>query len=334
MAAQKTSKNTTKNPAKKTGAKKPTAAAAATKKASGSKTSATLGSKKVASKKKTMKKSPTKKPAAKKPASKAAVSKKPTTKKTNSAPPAASKPASSKKASTTKKPASPKKAPAAAKATDSNATDSKSAGGKSAAPSNDKKSGRKGITVVENRPKRKSPVKQKITPPAGTLGDLLAKRRRQPLIPSGPDAPPSPFGDFAHNAEADGKKKRAKSPFKKKDLDGFRARLMEKRRELVGDVAEMERDMAERGDRGGNPALDVAEQGSDAYDQSLSINLAEADRKLIREIDDALRRIDDGVFGLCEVTNEPIGIERLKELPWARLSIEAARDTERRGLGR
>ncbi|MEO1512232.1 MAG: TraR/DksA C4-type zinc finger protein, partial [Planctomycetota bacterium] len=76
----------------------------------------------------------------------------------------------------------------------------------------------------------------------------------------------------------------------------------------------------------------LAEQGSDSYDRSLSLDLAAADRRLVQEIDDALQRIDDGTFGLCEMTGKPIRAERLRELPWARYSIEAARARERGGL--
>ena len=74
----------------------------------------------------------------------------------------------------------------------------------------------------------------------------------------------------------------------------------------------------------------LAEQGSDTYGQSLSLDLAAADRRLIKEIDDALKRIADGSYGVCELTGKPIRAERLEELPWARYSIEAARELERR----
>ena len=76
----------------------------------------------------------------------------------------------------------------------------------------------------------------------------------------------------------------------------------------------------------------LAEQGSEAYDQSLSLDLAAADRKLIKEIDDALKRIAEGTFGICELTGKPIKLERLEELPWARYSIEAARELERQSM--
>ena len=54
---------------------------------------------------------------------------------------------------------------------------------------------------------------------------------------------------------------------------------------------------------------------------------------MIREIDEALKRIDEGVYGLCELTNLPIPEERLDEIPWARYTIEAARQLEQRSVG-
>lgn len=336
---KKTAKKTTKKPAKKPVSKKKTTSKATAPRASANKT---------ASKKTTTSKT-TKKPDTKKAPTKQAPTKKATTKKApaKKAPTTKTAASASKKPATVKKPASKKplvkkapvkKAESPAPKKTSKPTPQKggkpTGAGQTTKPADEKKTGRKGITIVENRPKKKSAGKQKITPPTGTLGSLLAKRRRQPLIPSGPNAPASPYGEFGATDDIAASGKKAKSPFKKRELDAFRERLIEKRRALAGDIAEMEREMADRGDRGGNPALDVAEQGSDAYDQSLSIGLAEADRRIIREIDLALKRIDDGVFGLCEVTRKPIGIERLREIPWARLSIEAARDIEQRGMPR
>ncbi len=318
-ATKKTAKRTSKKAAgsttaKKAASKKKTTKSAAAKPAA---TKKATPSKKAAPKKPTAKKTTTKKAGNKK-----APSKKATPAGTRSAEPAPKK--TTKKASAAEANVS---TPDAADAPLNSAPDSE------AESQADGKSARKGITIVENR-SRKKKVESKFQPPPSTLGSLLAKRKRQPLIPSGPNAPVSEFSTFGHDGTAKPAGKKVKSPFKKKELDSFRAVLLAKRSELAGDVQEMERGMASLGDRGGNPALDVAEQGSDAYDQSLSIGLAEADRKLIREIDDALRRIDEGVYGICEVTLEPISPQRLNELPWTRLSIEAARDAERRGGGR
>jgi RNA polymerase-binding transcription factor DksA len=130
------------------------------------------------------------------------------------------------------------------------------------------------------------------------------------------------------------KSKRTKTPLTKAKLDKYRALLLAKRAELFGDVESMENE-ALRSESGGlsNTPQHLAEQGSESYDQSLSLNLAAQDRKVIREIDEALKRIDEGIYGLCELTNLPIPEERLDEIPWARYTIEAARQLEQRSVG-
>lgn len=56
-------------------------------------------------------------------------------------------------------------------------------------------------------------------------------------------------------------------------------------------------------------------RGRENYDQSLSFDLAAADRKLIKEIDDALVRIDNGTFGICELTGKPIKVSVSRNFP-------------------
>ena len=187
---------------------------------------------------------------------------------------------------------------------------------------------RKGITIVAPKPVKKPSGKKPalklpsfgkpLLGPGGTI--------KKPLITSGPNAP-------ARNAMfGNNDKKPRKTPFDKRELAQFRAILLRKRAELVGDVSTMETEalMGQSGSLSHVPQH-LAEQGSDAYGQSLSLDLAAADRRLIKEIDDALQRIADGTYGVCELTGKPIKNDRLEELPWARHSIEAARELERRG---
>lgn len=313
-----TKKTVTKKPAaKKTAKKKPAATKKTAKKAT---------SKKTVAKKSAAKKTVTKKPAAKKPAAKKTAAKK-TTKKAAPKKPAAksaskssSKPASKK---VTKKPARTKK-PAAtkpAKAAEAPST------GKAAEANDPKKPVRKGITIVSNRRPKKSRAKQPrkpfITPGGSLLGPGVV---RKPLIPSGPSAPANKPDTVADTD------KLKKSPFNKRELTKYKNLLIAKRAELFGDVEKMESDAlrSESSDLSHLPQH-MADQGSDSYDLSLSLDLAAADRRLIKEIDDALARIDAKTYGLCERTSKPISETRLQELPWARYSIEAAREMERRG---
>jgi RNA polymerase-binding protein DksA len=201
----------------------------------------------------------------------------------------------------------------------------------------DDKPARKGITIVSQKPMKrpKAPASSVNAIPAG-MGRLLDPKgpARKPLIPSGPKATHQrPLGQHGGIANDDTPRPAAKSPFGKKELEHFRQILLAKRKELIGDISTME-SQALRGQSGAlsNMPQHMAEQGSEAYDQSLSLDLAAADRKLIREIDDALARIADGTYGICERSGKPIKQERLEELPWARYSIEAARELERQSM--
>jgi RNA polymerase-binding transcription factor DksA len=232
-------------------------------------------------------------------------------------PKAAPKPAA-KPAAIAKKPAKPAPKPS---------SPTKSPAPKPAAPAPGKPV-RKGITIVTPKPVKKPPVK-KPTLKLPTFGKPLlgpGGTIKKPLITSGPNAP-SPNAMLGGND-----KKPRKSPFDKRELAQFKAILLRKRAELVGDVSTMETEalMGQSGSLSHLPQH-MAEQGSDAYGQSLSLDLAAADRRLIKEIDDALKRIEDGTYGICELTGKPIKNDRLEELPWARYSIEAARELERRG---
>lgn len=126
--------------------------------------------------------------------------------------------------------------------------------------------------------------------------------------------------------------KKVKTGLKKKDLLYFKRLLLEKRAELLGDVESMTlaRDAARGGDVSHMP-LHMADVGSDNFEQEFMLGLMEADQKLLVEIDEALRRIQDGYYGVCLDRGVPIGRPRLEAKPWAKYCIEAVRERERRG---
>ena len=74
---------------------------------------------------------------------------------------------------------------------------------------------------------------------------------------------------------------------------------------------------------------DLADRASLETDRSLELRTRDRERKLISKIDAALRRIDDGSYGFCEETMEPISLQRLEARPIATLSIEAQERHER-----
>src|SRR5690606_36414979 len=79
-----------------------------------------------------------------------------------------------------------------------------------------------------------------------------------------------------------------------------------------------------------NLPVHMADIGTDNYEQEFTLGLVEKDRILLREINLALSKLQDGTYGICEGTGKPIGKPRLEAKPWARYSIEHARKLEQR----
>ena len=75
---------------------------------------------------------------------------------------------------------------------------------------------------------------------------------------------------------------------------------------------------------------DLADRASSETDRAIELRARDRQRKLISKIDAALKRIDDGTYGYCEETGDPIGIARLDARPIATLSLEAQEMHERR----
>ncbi|MEL6572237.1 MAG: RNA polymerase-binding protein DksA [Pseudomonadota bacterium] len=75
---------------------------------------------------------------------------------------------------------------------------------------------------------------------------------------------------------------------------------------------------------------DVADRASEETDRALELRTRDRERKLVSKIDAALRRIDEGEYGYCEITGEPISLKRLDARPIATMSLEAQERHERR----
>ena len=72
-----------------------------------------------------------------------------------------------------------------------------------------------------------------------------------------------------------------------------------------------------------SPKPDLTDRATEEIERSFELKTRDRERKLINKINEALKRIDDGSYGYCEETGEPIGIKRLEARPVATLSLEA-----------
>ena len=128
-----------------------------------------------------------------------------------------------------------------------------------------------------------------------------------------------------------GKPRKNQAGISPKELEHFRDLLLQKRRELVGDMGQMEREAlrSASGSNLSNLPLHMADMGTDNYEQEFTLGLVEKERNTLREINVALAKIMDGTYGICEGTGKPITRVRLEAQPWARYSIEHARKMEK-----
>jgi DnaK suppressor protein len=128
-----------------------------------------------------------------------------------------------------------------------------------------------------------------------------------------------------------GKPRKNQAGISPKELEHFRDLLLQKRRELVGDMGQMEREAlrSASGSNLSNLPLHMADMGTDNYEQEFTLGLVEKERNTLREINVALAKIMDGTYGICEGTGKPISKVRLEAQPWARFSIEHARKMEK-----
>jgi RNA polymerase-binding transcription factor len=118
-----------------------------------------------------------------------------------------------------------------------------------------------------------------------------------------------------------------KEPFmNERQRDYFRQKLLAWKDDILREAKETLQHLQDENQN--HP--DFADRASSETDRAIELRARDRQRKLISKIDDALTRIDDGTYGYCEETGEPISIKRLEARPIATLSIEAQERHERR----
>jgi len=96
------------------------------------------------------------------------------------------------------------------------------------------------------------------------------------------------------------------------------------------DLLDESRETLENLQRDSSNHPDIADRATSETDRAIELRARDRQRKLIKKIDMAIKRIDDGSYGYCEETGDPIGVKRLDARPIATLSLEAQERHERR----
>ena len=109
-------------------------------------------------------------------------------------------------------------------------------------------------------------------------------------------------------------------------VEKFRQRLLAKLRELLTGVHGSNVKSLESGS---DEIQDIADQASNAYTKEFLLSIGDTERRMLKQVDEALHKIRQDTYGLCEACGELIGERRLEALPFARLCIACQEEEER-----
>ncbi len=177
-------------------------------------------------------------------------------------------------------------------------------------------------TAMKQSAKRTAPVKapaarKPAARKAAARKPATRKTARQ-AVPAQPDvlaaAAPQPAASRAHSAVR----------LSDKDRESFRHDLIAMRHRLTGKIVKMRQASLKREDE-----VNPEEDGTDAFDRLFSLERAGGDQEIVYKIDEALRAIDEGIYGVCEECGELIQKPRLMALPFAKTCIRCQAEHER-----
>ncbi|MFW6061210.1 MAG: TraR/DksA family transcriptional regulator [Planctomycetota bacterium] len=124
-----------------------------------------------------------------------------------------------------------------------------------------------------------------------------------------------------------------RTPYSEEELEEFRQLLLAKRRELVGDIEDLRDEAADenRPMRTGGESDTPTHTGdwaTENREHEITHEMMQWERDLDREIEEALRRIEEGTYGVCLATGKPIDKQRLQAKPWAKFAKDYKQEEE------
>lgn len=126
-----------------------------------------------------------------------------------------------------------------------------------------------------------------------------------------------------------------KKKFTKSDLKDFKKIVLKKKEEIFSDLKHISDDTLRKSQKEASGDISgytyhMADVATDNYDREFSLGLASGERKSLYELDDALKRIEEGTFGICDDCKSSIAKIRLKAVPSARLCIKCQQKREKK----
>jgi RNA polymerase-binding transcription factor DksA len=114
----------------------------------------------------------------------------------------------------------------------------------------------------------------------------------------------------------------------KPEWEKFYSILLDLRDRLMNQMSGLAKESAEEIS---SYSLHMADSGTDNFDRDFALSLLSSDQDAVYEIEEALKRIEKGTYGVCEITGKPIPRARLEAIPWTRFTVEAQSQLEKEG---
>ena len=187
----------------------------------------------------------------------------------------------------------------------------------------------------KSKPKKKV-LRKKSKPRASSKAKKKASSKT--VAPKKPSGPPFPIKTPAKFLRPlDENTKPAKPPkFSSAFLERQKLKLAELRDHIVDQMQGVTKDsLRERGEGGGSAfGMHQADAGSDAYEKDFALSLLSQEQDALYEIESALKRIEAHVYGVCEMSGQPIPVARLEAIPFARFTVECQSRFEQENKGK
>ncbi|WP_194848247.1 TraR/DksA family transcriptional regulator [Candidatus Neptunochlamydia vexilliferae] len=117
-------------------------------------------------------------------------------------------------------------------------------------------------------------------------------------------------------------------PLKKSEIETFKKRLLEMKEQLGASLKSVSDDVKTPDDSKGY-SQHQADEGTDDFGQTISIEVSSQEQGIIRQIDRALEKIEEGTYGKCDVSGEEIPIKRLEAIPYATMTVASQEKFEK-----
>jgi DnaK suppressor protein len=131
------------------------------------------------------------------------------------------------------------------------------------------------------------------------------------------------------------KKPVQKSKLSKAELEKYRQILTEQRERLSGDISHLKDDHLQKSQKDmtgelSGYSIHMADMSGDDYDRGVALGIFTQEQEILYHIEEALKRFEDGTFGICEVCEKPVSGKRLEAVPYATLCIQCQSEQEKK----